>query len=459
MTDSGAMERYDVGVVGAGLAGLTAARELVAAGLDVVVLEARDRVGGRTVKGVLSTGDVIDRGAEWIGAEHERVLELVAEFDLELCEQHDAGADRVAVAGELFDHEDRFRALPEGPASELRNAFEQIDCLRREVPLGEPWEAPDADTWDATTLEAWKREAMATDAARGVFDAFVLAEFTVEPSQLSLLCFLAAVNASGGLELTDKSTAVSQSSRLAGGTQQLSQGLADDLGDAVRLNEPVRRIERRDDDVRIETDSATYVVVDAIVTVPPPLIDRIDHEPPLPARRRALIQRMPMGAVIKWFAAYDEPFWREDGYSGAVLSADGVLSEVADATLPEADRGLLVGFIAGTDALQWSDRSADERREQVLDELARYLGPWAANPLAYLDAPWSTTRWSTGGYNASMTPGALTTCGDALREPVDSVRWAGSETALEWRGFMEGAIRSGERVAADTLEDYEGRDS
>ena len=459
MTASRTAERYDVGVVGAGLAGLTAARELTEAGLDVVVLEARDRVGGRTAAGSLPTGDAIDRGAEWIGADHDRVLELVEEFDLELCEQYGAGVDRVAVAGELFDHESRFRAVPEESAAELRAALERIESLRCDVPLESPDEAPDAERWDGTTLESWKRETMATEAAREAFDAFVRAEFTVEPSAISLLYFLAAVDAGGGVEVPGESTSVTQEYRLAGSTQQLSDGLADGLDGAVRLSEPVRRIERRDDGATLETDDGVYAVSDAIVAVPPPLIDRIDHEPPLPARRQGLVQRTPMGAVIKCFAAYEEPFWREDGYSGSVLATDGIVTEIADGTLPDGDRGLLVGFVAGADALEWSDRPAAERRERVLEEFGRYLGPQATEPLEYDDEVWSKTRWSAGGYNAAMTPGTLTTCGDALREPVGRVRWAGSETALEWRGFMEGAIRSGERVASEMLEDRSARGS
>ncbi|MFU8868800.1 flavin monoamine oxidase family protein [Natronococcus sp.] len=457
MGSSRATERYDVGVVGAGLSGLTAARELADAGLEVVVLEARDRVGGRTAEGSLSTGNAIDRGAEWIGADHERVLELVEKFDLELREQYDAGADRVAVAGEVFDHENRFRALPEESASELQAALERVESLRRDVPLESPDDAPDAALRDATTLESWKREVIDTEAAREAFDAFVRAEFTVEPGEISLLYLLAAVDAAGGLGADDESVSVAQEYRLVGSTQRLAEGLADGLGDAIRLNEPVRKIDRRGDDVTLVSDGETYAVSDAIVAVPPPLIGHIDHEPPLPARRRGLVQRMPMGAVIKWVAAYEEPFWRDDGYSGSVLSADGVVTEVADGTLPDGDRGRLVGFVAGADALEWSDRSATERRERVLEELERYFGPRASAPLEYTEETWSTTRWSTGGYNAAMTPGTLTSCGDALREPVGRVRWAGSETALEWRGFMEGAISSGERVASEVLEDRAAR--
>ncbi|APX95340.1 flavin monoamine oxidase family protein [Natronorubrum daqingense] len=456
MTNTRTTDRADVGVVGAGLAGLVAARELTAGGLDAVVLEARDRVGGRTASKSLSTGGTIDLGAEWIGSEHARVLELVDEFDLELCEQYRSGVDRVAVTGEVFEHEERFRALAPESTAELRDAFERVETLRRDVPLEAPQEAAEADRWDGTTLESWKREVLATDAARETFDAFVRAEFAVEPTQLSLLSFVSAVDAGGGLETVTDSGGVTQEYRLAGSTQQLSQGLAETLGDALRLSEPVRRIDRRGDDVTLETSDGSYVVSNAVVAVPPPLIERIEHDPPLPARRRGLLQRMPMGAVIKCVAAYEEPFWREAGYSGSVLATDGVVSEIADATLPDGDRGLLIAFVAGGNALEWSERPASERRERVLEECARYLGSRAVDPLEYVDEAWSTTRWSTGGYNAVMAPGTVTTCGGALREPVDGVHWAGSETALEGRGFMEGAIRSGERVANEILEGLGG---
>ncbi|SNR47494.1 flavin monoamine oxidase family protein [Halorubrum vacuolatum] len=460
MTGSQPLERYDVGIVGAGLAGLTAARELTDVGLDVVVLEARDRVGGRTLGTSLSTGDVIDRGAEWIGEEHEHVLELAEEFDLELCSQYHEGADRVAVGGELFEGEDRLRALPPEAAAELRDAFERIEALRRE-------ENPDTGRWDGKTLQTWVEETMGNQAAREAFEAYFRAMHAAEPSQVSLLYFLG--DSDGGDDPSEddgysfaqeyQASNVGTEYRFIGSTQHLSQGLAEVLGDTVRMEEPVRRIERRDDGVTLVSDTGRYDVSDAIVAVSPPLIERIEHEPPLPARRRALGQRMPMGGVVKCVVAYDEPFWRDDGYSGVVLSADGVVTSFNDVSPPDGNRGLLVGFIAGDDAFEWSDRSVTERREQVLEELRRYFGPQASEPLEYTDKAWSRTRWSTGGYNAVMTPGTLAACGDALREPVGRVRWAGSETAIEWPGFMEGAIRSGKRVANEVLSDRGERES
>ena len=443
---------HDVGIVGAGLAGLAAARALTADGFDVVVLEARDRVGGRTAEHTLSSGEPIDLGAQWIGTDHDRVLDLVEAFGLELCSQYDDGTDQVAVAGEIFEHDERLRALPAESEATLWEAFERIETLRRSVPLESPQDAPDAGRWDGTTLETWKRETIATDAAREAFDAFVRAEFTVEPSQLSLLSFLSAVDASGGLEAVTDGNGRTEAYRLVGGTHQLSRRLAEDLGDAIRLREPVRRIDRTGETIALVTAEATYTVSDAIVAMSPPLAGRIDYEPPLPARRKAVTQRMPMGSVIKCFAVYEEPFWRVDGYSGSVLATDGVLSAVADATLPETGRGALVGFVAGADALEWTDRPVAERRERVLDDLARYFGPTAAEPIEYVDKAWSTTPWSAGGYNASMAPGTMTTCGDALCDSVGRLHWAGAETATEWSGFMEGAVWSGRRVAAEVRE-------
>lgn len=438
----------DTVVVGAGLAGLTAARALETAGYDVTVLEARDRVGGRTAEHTLSNGERIDLGAQWVGAEHDRVLELVEEFDLELVSQYDSGTAQLAVSGTVFEDESPFRALPDEAETDLVAAVDRIETLRRRVPLESPADAPNADVWDATTLESWLRETLDTDTARRAFEAFVRAEFTVEPAEISLLYFLAAVNAGGGLEGLVDGDRETEASRLRGGTQQLSRRLADDLDGRVRLAEPVTAIDWSGDDVTVSTEDGTATGSYAIVTVSPTLAGRIDYEPALPARREWLTQRTPMGSVLKWFAVYDEPFWRADGYSGSVLADDGVIEEVADATPPDESCGILVGFVAGAPALEWSDRSLDDRRQRILEELSQYFGPRAGDPLEYVDKRWTKTPWSAGGYNAAMAPGALTNGGQALSDPVGPIHWAGSETALEWRGYMEGAIRSGERAAS-----------
>ncbi|MDS0477065.1 flavin monoamine oxidase family protein [Natrinema sp. 1APR25-10V2] len=439
--------RSDAVVVGAGLAGLTAARELVKDDYSVTVLEARDRVGGRTLSHRLADGERVDLGGQWIGPTQDRVNELVETYDLDTIPQFDDGLDQIAIDGVVKEHEDALRALPSAAYSELMDAFGRLETLRTQIPLEEPYSAPNAEKWDGTTVEAWKRETLETTAARGAFDSLLRALFTTEPSEISLLYFLTYLHAGGGIERITGVEGGAQERRIEGGAQQLSQLLANELGDSVQLESPVRAVTHDDSGVIVESDTGTYTGSFAIVAIPPTLAGRITYDPPLPARRDALTQRMPMGATIKCIATYEEPFWRRAGYSGFVLTDDDVVGFMFDDTAPESTTGALVGFIAGETARTWSEREASDRRDQVLADFARYFGERAGDPLEYVEQSWSNEQWSAGCYAGNMTPGTMTGYGDALREPVGRIHWAGTETATQWCGYMDGAIRSGERAA------------
>lgn len=447
MSVDGTGDHADAVVVGAGLAGLTAARTLTGDGHDVTVLEARDRVGGRTFDHELADGEVVELGAQWVGPSQDHVLDLIEEFGLETTPQYDEGATLLAVDGSLGGHEDTFEVLPTEARSELEEAFVQIEVLREELPLEAPHEAPSADEWDATTVESWKRETLETAEARAAFDTILRSLVTVEPGDISLLYFLHYVNAAGGLGPITSVEGGAQERRVVGGTQQLSQLLADELDGAVHLESPVRAIAQDDAEVTVEADTGTYSGSYVVVAIPPVLAGRIAYDPPLPARRDALTQRMPMGATIKCVATYEEPFWREDGYSGQVLADDGVVGLMFDDSPADSTAGALVGFVLADRARLWSERDPATRREAVLADFARYFGERAADPTEYVEQAWSNEPWSAGCYAGNMTPGTMTGYGEVLREPVGRIHWAGTETATRWCGYMDGAVRSGKRAA------------
>lgn len=440
----------EVVVVGAGLAGLSAARRLDEQGVDVHVLEARDRVGGRTLSEEVG-GERVDLGAQWIGPDQGHVHELVDDLGVETFDQYVDGEAQFRADGETRRHEDAIRALPRTAQLNLLYAVRRLNQKSRQVPLDVPHEAPEAESWDATTVASWRDSVLKVGAARDAFDAVFRAVFGCEPRELSLLYFLFYINAAGGYASLTSVEGGAQQTRLVGGTQQLSQGLADELGDRVHLGAPVRAIDHGDD-VTVHADGLTATGERAIVAIPPALAGRITYDPALPAWRDGLTQRTPMGNVVKCVAAYEEPFWRSRGLSGEVVDAEGPVGLVYDDSPADGSAGALVGFLFGDDARALADADEAERREVVLSAFADHFGRRAAEPEAYTDQAWASERFSRGCYAGNMGPGTLSSYGDVLREPVGRLHWAGTETAEEWYGYMDGAISSGKRAAAEVTD-------
>lgn len=437
-------------VVGAGLAGLTAARRLDRRNVDVRVLEATDRVGGRTL--TRTVGDEpVDLGAQWIGPTQHHVSGLVEELGVETFDQYDQGQARMRAGSRTAVHDEPIRDLPLPTQLNLLIALRRLATLGREVPLDRPADAPNADEWDAMTVATWRDRLIRTAAGRKAFDAIVRALFATEPHDLSLLYFLHYINAGGGFARITSVEGGAQQTRLAGGTQQLSTAMADELGERVQLESPVARIDH-EGGVQVHTADMTVRGDYAIVAVPPTVSGRIDYDPPLPAWRDSLTQRSPMGAVVKCVAAYEDPFWRAEGLSGEVLDADGPVGLVFDDSPPSGSHGALVAFALGDTARELTEVAPAERRERVLTALGDHFGERAATPTDYSDHAWPAETYVRGCYAGNATPGTLTSHDHSLRQPCGRVHWAGTETARRWRGYMDGAIASGKRAAAEVRE-------
>jgi monoamine oxidase len=240
--------------------------------------------------------------------------------------------------------------------------------------------------------------------------------------------------------------------RIVGGVQLLAERSAEPLGDRIRLSIPARRIARTGDGgVRVEADSLIVRARSAIIALPPTLAGRLVYDPPLPARRAHLTQRMPHGAVVKFAAVYDEPFWRQQGLNGQAASDAGPVTVTFDGSPPGGTPGILVGYVRGRHAIELGEAGLTQRRAAVLGCLQRFFGGRAAAPVEYLDLDWSAEEWTRGCYGGNATPGTLTRFGPALRTPVGPLHWAGSETAHEWVGYMDGAIEAGERAAWEVM--------
>jgi monoamine oxidase len=442
----------EVVVIGAGLAGLAAARQLRGAGREVVVLEARDRVGGRTLNADIGAGKVVELGAQWVGPTQDRVLKLISELDLETFPTYTAGKNVFERKGRLGRYAGTIpRANPVGLA-EVGLLMWRINRMAAEVPLEAPWKAPKGERWDSQTFETWMRRNALTAVARDILRLAIIGVWAAEPRDVSLLHVLFYIRSAGSLEILTDAEGGAQQDRIVGGSQLISLRMAEQLGDgAVELSAPVRSIAHADDVVTVRADRLEIEARRAIIAVPPALAARIAYDPPLPAVRDGLSQRMAQGSVVKCMAVYERPFWRERGLSGAATSVTGPVSVAFDNSPPEGAPGVLLGFLEGQTARRFADRPQEERRRAVTECFTQFFGPEAAEPVDYVDRAWGADEWARGCYGGFMGPGAWTDHGRALREPIGPLHWAGAETALVWNGYMDGAVGSGQDAARAVL--------
>jgi monoamine oxidase len=437
-------------VVGAGLAGLVAAERLDAAGVEVVVLEARDRVGGRTLTLPGPDGTLIDHGAQWIGPTQHRVAALAERLGVTTYPSFDRGLNTEFRDGAVHRYTGPLLAQGSDVGVAVGAALGELDEMALSVPLEAPWTAERALDWDSQTMESWIRSRVPPPARPWVRLA-ACATLAAEPRDLSLLHVLFFVRAAGGVGALVATSGGAQERRFHQGAQSLAMRLAGRLGDRVVLDAPVRLVRHGGDGVQVEAGGVTVAAGHAVLAVPPALAGRIAYRPALPGWRDQLTQRVPMGSAIKVHAVYDQPFWRAEGVSGQAVSDSGPVRVTYDNSPENGAPGVLVGFIEGDEARVWGRRSAAERRAAVIQCLVRYFGEPAARPREVLERCWAEEEWSGGCYAGFFPPGVWTSYGAALRAPIGRLHWAGTETATTWTAYMEGAVESGERAAAEVL--------
>ncbi|MGH2838695.1 MAG: flavin monoamine oxidase family protein [Thermoleophilaceae bacterium] len=437
----------DVVIVGAGLAGLAAARKLTAEGIDCVVLEARDRVGGRTLNHAIGDGKIVEVGGQWVGPTQTRVLELMRELGLESFPTYHQGEHVIEYEGELTRYTGTIPKLSKRLLADFGQAQWKLDRMARKVPAEAPWTAPKAKEWDSQTLWSWMRRNVLTQGARDALALAVEAVWAAQPEDLSLLHVLFYISSAGGLDALWDTEGGAQDARVVGGSQSISIRMAEELGDRVVLDAAVRRITYERDRVTVHADSIEVEARRVIVAIPPTLTSRIAYDPPMPALRDQLTQRIPQGTVIKCMAIYERPFWRERGLTGQATSTEGPVKLTFDNSPPDGSPGVLLGFLEGNQARELGAWSPDRRRAAVIDCFARLFGREAESPLDYVDKSWADEEWTRGCYGCYMPTGAWTVYGPHLRAPVGPIHWAGAETATVWSGYMDGAVRSGDSAA------------
>ena len=443
----------DVVVVGAGFAGLAAARELTARGASVIVLEARDRVGGRVLNHDIGEGKIVEVGAQWIGPTQDRLAALAQETGVATFPTHGKGFNVLEYRGRLRRYRGAIPRINPVVLLDVERAQRKLDRLARRVPLQAPWEAAGAARLDGQTVATWIRRNLATRAGRTLLELGIESVWAAQPEDVSLLHVLFYIHSAGGLSRLFDTDGGAQPDRFVGGSQLVALRLAAGLGEERMLvSAPARRIDHGNDGVTVHADGVVARGRRAIVAIAPTLAGRIAYGPPLPGYRDQLTQRMPLGTVAKCMAMYEEPFWRDEGLSGQGLSDTGPVKLTFDNSPPDGSPGVLLGFLEGRQARELGRLAADERRAAVVDCFARLYGPRAARPVDYVERLWAEEEWSRGCYGCHLPTGAWTAYGPALREPIGPLHWAGAEYATVWNGYMDGAIRSGEHSAREALD-------
>ena len=445
----------DVLVVGAGLSGLAAADALAAVGRDVVVWEARDRVGGRMLTEDVA-GAAVDLGAQWLGPTQWRMHELVQRFGLATFPTHTTGRSVLVDGDKRRTYRGTVPLL--GPLqlgrmalglTTFRRLARAADRAGTHDGVGSAPIAPVA-TADSRTLASVLDGPLGDGSARAVVDAAIRVIFGADPGELSA-DWVAAYAAAAGGDLLDLAAVDggAQQTRLVGGTQAIASGLAEGLD--VRLGREVVEIQHDDDGVTVHARSGeTIRAAHLVVAVPTPLVDTVAFDPPLPSSRLAVQRRMPMGATAKVVAVYDEPFWRADGLTGEAVLTDGPVQVIFDNTSADGSVPAMLAFVTGSPAHVAARGTEDALHDAVVAAMVRAFGPRAGRPTRLVSKQWVHERFTGGCPVANLAPGAAMHA-SALTRPVGRIRWAGTETATEWTGYMEGAVVAGRRAAQDIV--------
>ncbi|GAA4379206.1 flavin monoamine oxidase family protein [Nocardioides caricicola] len=451
--------RVDTVVVGAGISGLVAARELADRGQEVLLLEARDRVGGRVLNHRLRQGGTIESGGAFIGPTQDHIAALAEELGVPTFPEYNEG-NSVYISS-LTGRIEYSGTVPPDPTilPDAALLLQRIDTMAAEIDVAAPWDHPDAATWDAQTLGEWIRaNAINAEGVGNLIEAWTQPGFGADPNELSLLYVLWYVACSGneqnaGTFARNSDTANgAQERRFVGGSQLIPLRLARRLGDIVTLGAPVRRIVQRDGHVVVHSERGVVRARRVVVAAPPPLVLDIDWFPRLPTRRQQLLRHLDMGQLMKCDAVYEKPFWREAGLNGFGISDSGAARAVFDNSPANGEPGVLLAFVGGSTWRQYGVLPKAARRQAVLEGFAAMFGEQALHPVAYVEHDWTAERWTTGGPVANYAPGTMVQFGSAIRRPFGRVHWAGTETSTYWTGYMDGAVRAGQRAAIEVSE-------
>ncbi|MFN0181489.1 MAG: flavin monoamine oxidase family protein [Gemmatimonadales bacterium] len=422
----------DVAIVGGGLSGLVAAAELTGRGAEVVVLEAKTRVGGRTLNQALPGGAVVDAGGQWVGPTQDAVLALAEQLAVPTFKTYTGRAEGTLDDSAAF-------------SVEMLGVVGEFQSSMTTLPIEAPWSAPRAAEWDALTIADWIASRKLGPATIGRLRTAVSATLGGSLDQVSFLCWLSHLRSAGGFRMVEGVEGAARERRLVGGAQRLSLALAERLGPKVLLGSPVGRIIQKADRVEIRTRVAIIEARRVIVAMSPLDASRIEFLPALPADRQELMAQWKLAPGYKAHLVYPTPFWRAAGFNAISVGA-AKARLTFDSSPPEGGPGVIVVF-GDRAALP---RNKSQRQAALTEDLVSTFGSAVLRPTAFFEQDWSEDPWN-GGCASPLSPGLLSKVGASLRRPVDRIHWAGTETSERWNGYLDGAVRAGQRAAGEVL--------
>jgi monoamine oxidase len=444
--------KTDFIIIGAGYSGIAAASKLFEMGKNFVVVEARDRIGGRVWSRQLDNGAIIDIGAQWIGPDQKLMWEMVKKYNIDTFETYDTGKNILAWNSKLSHYIGTIPKIDPISLIDLGLALNKINRLCKQIPLDNPWLAKNAKALDATSLFTWVEKNMWTEKAKFIFKVGIETVFACNPSEISMLHALFYAHSGEDFERLISIKDGAQQTRFVRGSQHLLEKMAFPFKEKILLDSPVLSIEQNSDGVLVKTSNAQIFASKCIIAIPPTLVQKIKFLPELPPNKIQLNQRMPMGTAMKCFAIYKKPFWRAKGFSGQVVSNHKPVQVTFDCSPKDESCGIILGFIEADNARNFIEKTEAERKAIFFESLAKYFGPEALDSIDYVEKCWSTEEWSGGCYAGNPTMGTLSQFGIYLRKPVGNIYWAGTETAIRGNGYMEGALEAGYRAAKEAME-------
>lgn len=444
-------EVFDVAIVGAGLSGLTAARLLKNAGKKVIVLEAQDRVGGRTWSKWIDDKTFIDVGGQWIGKGHAKMYQLAREAGIKTFPTFTEGLNIWQSGALVKTYKGENPPIGFLALLKINAVMNRLDHLAEDIDPSQPWETINAELFDEMSFGDWIDQEIKNKKARAHIKRIAEGELCTSTYSVSLLQVLSSAKATGSLKQAERVEDGALKDRIEGGAQGISEYLYNQLKSSVRLNSPVTFIEQKPNGILLGNSAYSLNARKVIITAPLPTVKNIRFVPELSIERQLLINTMEMGKVIKSHAVYGAPFWREKGLSGSSFDLEGLVELTVDNSCIGSTKGILTSLIHADRAEYLLKLSPEHRKVEVLNSYVKRFGEEARNPIYYHDYSFTDNPWIGGAYTGFFKHGIFSTYGKFLSKPDGNIHWAGTETSTYFKGFMEGAVLSGERVAEEIL--------